>query len=225
MVYQRTLRKNERAVEKLVQESQPLTGIEKSLQDGCRIHGFLSGGGLRVVRIELDYVLKGYGEHPSVDHALRHADEDFLAGGRGYDAVYGRKYLHYLTGSSTATSPLDGWLLQGRTFDAYLKYRKMVVELRGYGETKTPQEVIKEADETGLPVTWKNRGYIYETSKSRFPNGEPCHSTRTIKIPRGRSGADPWSYKIVKAGTGRDFTESLESAFKASEVEVRRNAA
>lgn len=219
------LRANEREVEKLVQENRHLTGIEKALQEGNRIHGFLSGGGLRVVRIELDGVLKGYGEHPSVDHALRHADEDFLAGGRDYNAVYGGKHLHYLTGSTGVTSPLDSWVRQGRTFDTYVRDGEVVLELHGYGETRTPQEVIKEVDEKRLPVTWASRGYTYETSKSRFPNGEPCHSTKIIDAPEGRSGSDPWMYKIVKYGTGKSLTEALESAFKATEVEVVRDAA
>ncbi len=219
------LRANEREIESRVQENQPLTGIEKALQEGSNIHSFLSGGGLRVVRIEQDGVLKGYGEHPSVDHALRHADEDFLAGGRDYNAVYGGKHLHYLTGSTDATSPLDGWLRQGRTFDAYVKDGEVVFELHGYGKTETPREIIEQVDKTGQQVTWKNRGYTYETSASRFPSGEPCHSTSIIEKPEGRNGADPWMYKIVKTGTGKDLTEALESAFKAREVEIMNDAA
>lgn len=219
------LRANEREVESRVQENQPLTGIEKALRDGCTIHAFLSGGGLRVVRIEQNSVLKGYGEHPSIDHALRHADDDFLAGGRDYNVVYGREHLHYLTGSTSASSPLDAWLRQGRTFDAYVRDREVVFELRGYGQTETPCEVIEQVDKTGQPVIWKNRGYTYETRASRFPNGEPCHSTSIIEKPEGRSGADPWSYKIVKTGTGKDFTEALERAFNAAEVEIMRDAA
>lgn len=107
-------------------------GIDQALERGNRLHGFLSGGGLRVIRLELDGELKGYGEHPNVDEALIHASEDFSAGGRDYYEVYGKLYPHYLTGSSEITSPLDGWLLRGRTIDAYRVYRgKVRVELTG----------------------------------------------------------------------------------------------
>lgn len=219
------LRENEHDVEKRIQKNEPLVGLEKALQDGCNIHGFLSGGGLRVIRIEQSGVLKGYGEHPSVDHALRHADDDFLAGGRDYDAVYGKEHLHYLTGSSSSSSSLDAWVRQGRTFDAYIKSGDVVLELRGYGKTKTPANVIEKVDKTGQLVTWDDRGYVYETKASRFPNGERCYSTSVIQNPVGRSSADPWMYKIAKIGTGKNLTEALENAFKATEIEIMENAA
>lgn len=219
------LRANERDVEKRIQENEPLNGIEKALQDGCNIHAFLSGGGLRVVRIEQYGVLKGYGEHPSIDHAIYHADDDFLAGGRDYKTVYGGEHLHYLTGSLSTTSPLDAWVRQGRTFDAYKRDGDVVFELHGYSETDIPPEVLKEVDEMGQTVTWRSRGYTYETSGSRFPNGKACHSTRVIEWPKGRDGADPWMYKIVKTGAGKNFTEALEKAFEATEVEIMRDSA
>lgn len=219
------MRANEREVEKRVQEHQPLMGIEKALEDGCKIHGFRSGGGLRVVRIEQAGILKGYGEHPSADHALHHANEDFLAGGREYNDVYDKQHLHYLTGSTEMTSPLDGWLRRGNTFDASKISGQVVLELFGYAHTEAPNEVIKKVDETGQPVTWTNRGYTYETKASRFPNDEPCHSTSIIKSPTEKEdGADPWMYEIVKTGTGKKLSEALENAFKAKEVEVTKEA-
>lgn len=97
-----------------------LPGLEQALRDGCKVHAFRSGGGLRVIRITTkDGQLKGYGEHPQVEDALSHANEDFLAGGRPYQEVYGGSKPNYLTGSSEPTSPLDDWLLHGHTFDAW----------------------------------------------------------------------------------------------------------
>ena len=213
---------NEREVGILVQENRPLSGIEQALTYGCNIHGFLSGGGLRVVRIEQDGVLKGYGEHPHVDHALRHADEDYLAGGRDYHDVYGKKHFQYLTGSTSPNSPLDVWVRQGRTFDAEKLVGKIIVELHGYGETREPQEVMKQVNETGQPVSWASRGYTYETSRYTFPNGELGHSTRVLESPEGKKGNHPFSFNIVKSGVGNGFLEALEDAFKAEEVEVER---
>lgn len=109
-----------------------LTGIEQALRYGCRLHAFRSGAGLRVVRIEKDGDLVGYGEHPHASDALSHANEDILAGGRPYDEVYGCLKPHYLTGSSSANDELDLWLLQGHTFDVRCEGNEFVFELKGF---------------------------------------------------------------------------------------------
>src|SRR3989344_9530066 len=115
-----------------VQERIGLVGLGQALAEGSKIHGFLSGGGLRVVIVKSKQKLRGYGEHPSVDEALIHANEDFLAGGRPYKEVYGKVHTHYLTGSRDTTSPLDAWLRQGNTFDAYrVGENQIVVDLKG----------------------------------------------------------------------------------------------
>lgn len=197
-----------------------LTGLEKALEEGCRLHGFRSGGGLRVIRIEQEGRLRGYGEHPNVEDALSHANEDFLAGGREYNEVYGKSKPHYLSGSSRATSPFDQWLLQGRTIDAYRDGMDVVVELRGLVETETPQDIIEQVKETGQPVSWQQRGYTFETSYSNFPNGERCYSTSIVISPKGRSGTGAWMYDIVKIGRAKEFFEALERALEAREIEV-----
>ena len=199
-----------------------MSGVERALQEGCTIHGFRSGGGLRVVRIEAFGNLLGYGEHPSVDLALVHANEDFLAGSRPYDEVYGKLYTHYLTGSHEVTSPLDGWLLQGHTFDAHKNEMGITVDLKGYSETRIPKHVIKQVNRNGRPVTWSNRGFTYETFSSTFPSGAPSLSTKVLSLPQGKSNSDPWIYKTLKTGMERRFSLALDLAFKAPEVELRR---
>lgn len=196
-----------------------LSGIEKGLKEGCRLHGWRSGGGLRVITIEQAQTVRGYGEHPNVEDALSHANEDFLAGRRPYKDVYGKLKPLYLTGSMHATSPLDHWLLRGRTIDAYVQEGNVVVELRGYADTETPKQVIAKVNRTRRPVKWTQRGYTYETSQSRLPNGESCQNTRILKAPKGRDGADPWMYRIVKTGRGKEVFKALQNAFKAEEVE------
>ena len=52
-----------------------LPGIHQALRDGCRLRAFMSGGGLRVIRLEKRKQLKAYGEFPHVEEALQHADE------------------------------------------------------------------------------------------------------------------------------------------------------
>lgn len=201
-----------------------LSGIEKALKNGCKLHGFRSGGGLRVISIEKGSKSKGYGEHPNVEDALSHANEDVLAGGREYKKVYGKLKPHYLTGSQTATSSLDDWLLRGNTIDAYAQKGKVIVELRGYAQTETPDSVNVQIKQTGQPVVWLNRGYTYETRPDRFPNGEHCESTRIISKPEGKnvSSSDPWMYNIVKTGEGKTIFEAIESALNAEEIEEHK---
>lgn len=196
-----------------------LAGINQALKDGCRVHAFRSGSGLRVIRIEHNEELKGYGEQPQVEGALSDADEDFLAGGRPYEEVYGALKPHYLTGGSTSTSPLDSWLLQGRTFDAWQDGENVVFQLKGVTEVKIPREILDEVLRTGKPATWEHRGYTYRTAK--FPAGEPCTSTEVIQNPNeSENNTDAWMYHITKTGRGADFCQAMENALRAEEVEV-----
>jgi hypothetical protein len=193
-----------------------LTRIEMALKDGARMHGFLSGGGLRVVRIEKDGELKGYGEHPNVEEALSHANKDILYGGRPYKLVYGVLNPHYLTGSSTASSRLDGWLLKGNTFDSYAKRQSIITELRGYSYVDPPEDIIAKVEASRKPVEWSFRGYTYRTVYDTL-GGEVCHSTKLLSP--AKNGADPWMYGIMKRGKGNGFYESLEKAFGDKGVE------
>jgi len=195
-----------------------LDGLEQALRENCRIHGFRSGGGLRVVRIEQDGTLRGYGEHPHVEDALAHANEDFLAGGRPYKEVYGVLKPHYFTGESTPTSDLDAWLLQGRTFDAYFESDAVVVELKGLHQVTVPEEIQKAVLEDGQTRFWEDRGIKYKISWSRFPGSKkPCCTTEVVEPAEGK---DEWFYNIVKLGEGSTFFEALNAAYEAEEVEL-----
>ncbi len=189
-----------------------LNGISKALEEGCRLHAFRSGGGLRVVRLEKDGKLKGYGEHPHIDDALSHADEDFLAGGRPYQEVYGEgaPKPHYLTGSREVTGDLDNWILQGNTFDAHQDNGNIVVELKGHMQTKIPDNISKRVLATGNTETWEHRGYTYRISRSSFPgNRETCVRSEVIKSPKGRDSSDCWIYEVTKTGKAKDLSEAI----------------
>jgi hypothetical protein len=170
--------------------------------------------------LELGDSLKGYGEHPAVEEALRHASEDYLAGRRPYETVYGVLYDHYLTGSSSPSSELDAWVLQGQTFDAWFEDREIVFDLRGYHNTRTPREIIEKL-ETQNPVIWENRGYTFSTSRMTAPDGSPGAITETTHKPPGDpQGHRAWMYRIAKRGAGPDFIKASEAALKAPAVEV-----
>lgn len=193
--------------------------LERSLRDGAKMHAFRSGGGLRVVRIENpakkgDDKLIGYGESVNVDEALQHVAEDYQAGGREYEEVYGKIHPHYLTGSNEAPSPLDAFIFQGHTFDAWADGGEYVVQLGGLEMVHTPKHIVKEG--MTKAITWKDRGFTYETAPSKFPNGERCTSTSVIDAVPGK---DPWSYSFTQTGRAKRLKDAFDAALAASRIE------
>lgn len=201
----------------------PLEHIEQKLRDGAKLHAFRSGGGLRVVRVEMEGELVGYGEHPQVEDALSHCDEDCLHGGRDYREVYGRAKPNYLTGSSSPTSELDAWLLRGQTFDAARTLGGFEVVLSGYAHMETPAHVSEAVFKHKQTVEWEERGFRYRATPSAFPgNREPCMLINTISRPEGRHHLDDTMWNIEKRGSGSTLTEAFAAAIMAPEVEVER---
>jgi hypothetical protein len=138
-----------------------LNGLEKALTEGCTLTGFISGGGLRVIRVLNKEKLCGYGEHPRVEEALSHANEDFLAGGRPYKEVYGKLKPHYLTGLSKYTSELDSWMLNGGKIQAYKQGENYLVELKisyfpTYAKTYSGQQKVKKGESSNLDEAFNN---------------------------------------------------------------------
>lgn len=212
-----------------------IASVEKALRSGHALHTFRSGGGLQVVLIEKIKgderrgALKGYGEHPHINEALRHAGEDFAAGGRPYSEVYGtcdwdnpkksKKGLYpmYLTGTHDVDNQLDQWVKQG-TLDARFRDGKIEVELRGWGEHKLPKKDIQERATHGREtIVWEDdRGCKFETSPFTFPgNGEPGCTTRQLSRPEGMKEHRVWMWRTVQTGRGDTFTDALNAAFKA----------
>ena len=196
--------------------------INKALKDGCRIHAFRSGGGLRVVRIEDSKgKLQGYGEHPYVSIALKHVDENYrtkLSYSKQYSSRTS-KYSHYLTGAyPTGTDMLDSWVYQGHTFDAYLKDKKIVVELDGCKNDNIPSEIQNAVLETKKPMTWTDkRGITRLTKIYTFANGSEGTSSKVIDNPQNKKTV---FYTIKKTGIGNTFEEAVKKAVIAEEIEI-----
>ncbi|MEK6925367.1 MAG: hypothetical protein AABW71_03980 [Nanoarchaeota archaeon] len=120
-----------------IQEPQQFTGIDQALNAGLELRAFTSGGGLRVVRIEVPHKerqgqLRGYGEHPHLMEALIFAATNYMAGG-----VDGQDGPEYLTGEQTAGDSLDDWLLGGHRVFAKKESGNVSVEARTYDYKKT----------------------------------------------------------------------------------------
>ena len=199
--------------------SKTIEVIEGALRSGAKLHAFLSGGGLRVLSLDLDGKRVGYGEHPNVEEAFTHLAEDFEAGNRPYKEVYGKLHTHYLTGSSETTSALDAWVCQGSKFDAYEQDGLFVFVLSGHGHTEMSKDMEERAT-NGETIRWSHRGYTFESWPSVFPgNGEKCCVTSILESPEGRGGADPWMYPITKTGRAEVLVEAIAKAFEAEEIE------
>lgn len=196
-------------------------GIPKALKDGCLIHGFRSGGGLRVICISKGNKDKGYGEHPDVMDALKHAAEDYLAGHRSYKYVYGKKYVHYLTGSSTPSCTLDEMLLRGYSFDCTQKGEEVIFVLKAWVHAEAPPEAKELAKKAGKPVYYKtDRGFYmsFEYSRRLFPNGDEGWSSMPIFAPKGERGHHGWDYEGRFAGVGKDLMSAFEAAHKLYQI-------
>ncbi len=202
-----------------------LAHIETALARGCHLHAFLSGGGLRVIRVEdTDGTLKGYGEHPHVEDALAHANLDVEAGGRPYEEVYGKQFPHYLTGDTKTTSGLDAWVRQGNTFDVRKEGDEFVFDLVGYGRFDLPSNIQERMDKGEDNVEWDDdRGFRYCAKHSRFPNGDPAIMTSVVSQPDGVTGADPWMWPIRKTGRGSSFWDAFNASWEATPMEIKRN--
>jgi hypothetical protein len=199
--------------------------IENALKGTGRLHAFLSGGGLRVVRIEKKGKLIGYGEHPHIELALSYANKDLKKQHQPYSKIYGRKRLHYLTGSSEPSSGLDRVILQGFTFDVWHNGAEFIVEIKGLRQAQTPDEVIQRVMKTGVSEQWDERGFVFETYRSSFPSGEPCATTRVLEYPSEKLKSSAWFYDFIKVGKASVFWTALDTAIAAKEELVQSKVA
>lgn len=199
--------------------------IEQPLRDGHKIHAFSSGGGLRVIRIE-DQAgeLVGYGEAPQVEEALEHAALDYQLGHETYEQQYSgenARHLHYLTGTTELSSPLDAHVRWGATFDAE-KSREgdgIVVTLSGIKfPPEVPEGLQDRVTSTMTTETFEERGITYSAEPYQFPgNGE---WGITIKVVDNPNGVNASSYRYTKTGEGQTFAQAVAEAFEAPETEL-----
>lgn len=193
-----------------------LVRIEPALKMGGFIHAFMSGGGLRVLRLAEFGPrgdLMGYGESPTVDDAFRILADDYEAGGRKYGDVYGKV-------EPAPAGELDAWVRKGNTFDAWYKDGEYVVELRSLQEAHTPEETVRRCT-AGETIAWTDdRRVTYQCSPSRFPNGERCCSTKIVKVPKGMTHNRAWMWYATQTGRGPTLSDAIDQAFKAPKVEV-----
>ena len=197
-----------------------LTTLEGALRKGVRLHGFLSGGGLRVVRLELDGQLVGYGEHPHVDAAMSLLAEDYLAGGRPYGDVYGPKKPHYRIGSPVPDSAFDASLRRGRSFDAFAEDENFVCEIDCYEQVELPAEQKSRALTEAF--LWEQRGYVIQVGPCRFPDGTLGYSMSMVSCPEGKTHSTAFNFGAVRKGVASTLEAAIAAALVAEPVEIEK---
>ncbi len=202
------------------------TGLEQALVGGCRMHAFLSGGGLRVIAIrDSNGTLKGYGEAPHVEDALTHASLDYTLGHETYGAQYGgnaARYSHYLTGSSEASSPLDMCLLAGKNIDAFSVPggNEIVVTLSGLEHwPAAPRELLVQVTESLKPASYHERGVTYQIVPFKFPgDGSIGAMYEPVSAPEGAHTSGFYNYTMT--GVGENFDAAAAAALEAEKIEL-----
>lgn len=165
-------------------------GLSEALRNGQRLHGFRSGGGLRVVSLH-DGKRQGYGEHPYIYNALDHAEEDYQSGGREYSEVYGKIHDHYYTGANPKGG-FDSWVCQGRAFDIVFENEKFVFKSKYLKHRLIPKEIHDRVRETRVAEQWESEdGLLFEITPFVFPgNGELGSSAKCL------NKKNPWLSEI-----------------------------
>ena len=127
----------------------------------------------------------------------------------------------YLTGTHDVDGKLDQWCKQN-TLDARGRDGKIEVELRGWGEHRTPKDIVERCTHGREAITWEDdRGCKFETSPMTFPgNGEPGCSTRPLSRPAGMKEHRVWMWHTKQIGVGATFTDALNAAFAAKVEET-----
>lgn len=183
-----------------------------------RLHGFRSGGGLKVWSLGDDKGnRRAYGEHPQEVEALRHLVEDFFASpnGRPYSEVYGRIYPHYLTGSVVPVTFADEWLGQGYTIDAWGEDGEVVAQAAGIGCVSCPDNVCEMARASpGERFIWRFDGAEYESVS------DSAGYVASVVVDAGGQRRGGWFRDICAEERGDSYWLAVRRALKAAQKKM-----
>ena len=198
--------------------------IEQGLRDGHSLHGFRSGGGLRVVYMENDkHETVAYGEAPHIEEALQHAALDYSLGHETYEQQYSgeqARYPHYLTGDTEASSLLDEKMRGGMKIEARRDPRNNDIAVALSGMKHAPEIPAGLEDfvtSTGNPTTFEERGIVYGARRIYSASGDVGMEIHVLANPHNRRTN---FYDYAKIAAGPTFVEAVAAAFEAPEVEL-----
>ena len=198
---------------------------EDVLKKGGKVHIFRSGGGLRVVCITNKKGIDvGYGEHPFIEEALKHAEKDLKFGYTSYSDKYSgdkAKYTHYLTGSTYASSNLDSIVKSGATIDFTFDKKKeeFISKINTYEHVEIPEHIEELClSDTNGQFFWTDHrtGILYESTAYQFPNGD--WGTRMSVAVSAVYDVDPYFREVTR--TGRDKKSLWQAIFNSIVAET-----
>lgn len=191
--------------------------LEKALSEGGILKVFLSGGRLRIARIDKNDKEIAYGEGLNISNAYNDLTEDYLAGGREYKSVYGKLKPHYTEAqmSNDIHDLFEEFLLMGCEFFAWKEKEQYIFQIKGTLRSVIPKEIINKVLQTGKSVEWEFVGFVHRIykNKNNFPNGDPRVSSEIIKIPEGLKWYE--EKNICKTGEGSDLQTAIQNALNA----------
>lgn len=190
--------------------------VENALSPKKKLHGFRSGGGLRVLTLGNQF----YAESHSFPEAFRILAEDIRAGGRPYKEVYGPIETPFYTGSVVASDPVDEKLLRGFSVDVYRAGSDFVCEMNGFADTQIPLEVYWRAQKTGeTQVHTDERGEYFFVTPGFSEDGAYTGSEVRARNPGVYVSCWPALYR----GTGATVQEALMAACWSSPIAKKPN--
>jgi hypothetical protein len=195
--------------------------IEDSLRKGNTLYADTSGSALRIVTVERQGKILGSGQQPTIEEALREANEDLWLKANPGNDTYAIEYPRYLRGSSESPSQLDN-LMFNRSYSFKAKQDdegKIVVKMKGYkSDEDMPDEVLEKLTKDKESVEYEDmRGVVFRADHDSADGGR--FYPDAIEVPEG---ANPdtrhythYSYKVSRSGRGDTLQEAIIDALNS----------
>ena len=150
--------------------------------------------------------------------AFRHADEDYLAGGRPYKKVYGKLYDQYYTDSFMSDCAMDQFVKSGYNIDLKKSVDEKVFLTAHWTERiDIPKNIKNKILVNYETIFWNSDGRIFESKPEFFPSGDIGFSTKYILGPKSKLGNNEYQ-RDVKIGI---IADTVDETLKLAEKELR----
>lgn len=121
--------------------------IEKALKEGCNLDIYSSASGVAIVALMRQGQRVAYGQFAGMYAAIKQASEDYEAGGRDPNDVYGpgKLYPNFITGAHADQDELERWIIgKGYDFEAIWDGRDIVITMTGhFDEIPNPHNLFR----------------------------------------------------------------------------------
>lgn len=172
--------------------------IEDALRKGARLNAFISGTGLRVVKVTGNDI-KGYGEGECIEEALLYCNHNLNCPDE--------KLTPSDLGFELPTSLLDKRMGRGQKFYAWYDGMNICIQWRSLEEFKLPPAIrLQVIDmQEALPYRDPIRKFIYVVKPTTMPgNGMKTVEITTAHVPEGQTEDHAFHYHVIQETSGTD---------------------